>query len=89
MEQDELRYKTELTECQCRCRLTQEKLDEYKKKCVVLDKKHKVMHQKFTEASDELKNKLRTYGLEILKLKKELANSKGSSSSGCASASAQ
>ncbi|KAF3339115.1 centromere-associated protein E [Carex littledalei] len=91
MEQDELRYKTELTECQIRYRSTQEKLDEYKRKCVALDKKHKLMHQKFTEASDELKNKLRTYGLEILKLKKELANSKSSSSSssGCASASAQ
>ncbi|XP_078150453.1 P-loop containing nucleoside triphosphate hydrolases superfamily protein isoform X2 [Carex rostrata] len=86
---DKLRYETELTNCQSRYCSTQEKLDEYKKKCVILDKKHKIMHQKFTEASDELKNKLRTYGLEILKLKKELANIKGSSSGGCASTSAQ
>lgn len=86
MEQDESRHETELTMCQCRCRSIQEKLDTYKGKYAELAKEHQRMNEKFKEASDTLKNKLREYGLEILRLKKELSNSK--SSTACASTSA-
>jgi uncharacterized coiled-coil DUF342 family protein len=65
----------------------QEKLDAYKAKYAELGKEHKRMNEKFKEASDTLKNKLREYGLEILRLKKELANNKVSTA--CASTSAQ
>ncbi|KAJ4745013.1 P-loop containing nucleoside triphosphate hydrolases superfamily protein [Rhynchospora pubera] len=88
MHDDESRYNTELTKFQVRCRSLQEKLDTYKGRYGELHKEHNRMNEKFKEASDTLKNKLREYGLEILKLKKELANSKCNVCA-CASTSAQ
>ncbi|KAF8043736.1 hypothetical protein BT93_A1912 [Corymbia citriodora subsp. variegata] len=60
-----------------RLRWTQAKLDAMRYRCTEVLNEQDLMNRKYEEASGKLKDRLASYGIEVLNLKKQLAAAKG------------
>ncbi|KMT15139.1 hypothetical protein BVRB_3g062560 isoform B [Beta vulgaris subsp. vulgaris] len=73
MHDDEVKKNKEMTKLKMRLRSTQAKLDAFRERYKRGVDEQEYMHKKFDEASTKLKDRLASYGIEVLNLKKQLA----------------
>lgn len=73
MHDDEVKKNIETTKLRMRLRSTQAKLDAFRERYKKALDEQDFMHKKFEEASTMLKERLASYGVEVLNLKKQLA----------------
>lgn len=73
LNQDEVKKNKEMTKLKMRLRSTQAKLDAFRERYKRGVDEQEYMHKKFDEASTKLKDRLASYGIEVLNLKKQLA----------------
>ncbi|XP_074276777.1 kinesin-like protein KIN-7O [Silene latifolia] len=78
MHDDGVKNGKERTKLRMRLGSTQAKLDALRERYKDAIEEQEFMHKKFEEASSMLKDRLASYGLEILNLKKQIATSKAS-----------